>query len=105
MIGLRILNKNDKDYFFSLTNKDENREWMRDDSKWGDREFNIILNSIMTTWYVIYDMDFSRNMDRVGLFTTYLYGKRMYIGIIIEDKYRRKGYARKTFKHYLEITD
>ena len=105
MINLRELNKYDKDYFFKLNNNDDNAYWMRSDSKFGEQEFKLILQSPLTTCFVIYDIDKNYDMKKVGLFTIYLYGKRLYLGIIIEDQYRRQGYARKTFKHYLEVTD
>jgi GNAT superfamily N-acetyltransferase len=105
MIGLRKINKNDKDYFLELNNDDDNRKWMRSDVKWDENMFKQILYNPLNRWFVVYDMDFNRNMNRVGLFTIYLYGKRMYIGIVIEKNFRRKGYARKAFKHYLEVSD
>lgn len=105
MINLRKINKNDKDYFFKLNNNEDNAYWMRSDEGFTEWQFDAILKSTLVTWFVIYDIDKDYKMKKVGLFTIYLYGKRLYLGIIIEDQYRRQGYARKTFKHYLEVTD
>jgi len=94
-----------------LNNKPDILKWMRSDNEYHKEDFHAVLACDWITWYVIYSNEKTYKNTRrwinfkVGLFTTYIVDKKVYLGIIIDDRYRRKGYARDTFKHYLTATD
>jgi len=108
MISLRKLTIEDSTYFMELNNKPDILKWMRSDNEYKKEDFLAILACDWISWYVIHSSEKVKGKyetKRVGLFTTYIVDKKVYLGIIIDHKYRRKGYARDTFKHYLTATD
>lgn len=105
MITLRRLTPSDIGYFFEFVNAENSRKWMESENKYTEDDFALLMTTNVVQWYTIHDSEIKNEDKRVGLFTSYGKDDRLYIGIIIDPKYRRKGYARMTFKYFLEVTD
>jgi|GEM_PF-3218885 len=105
MITLKRLTPSDIGYFFHLGNDSENRKWMESEDKYTQDHYAMLMTTDVIHWYTIHDDEIKEDDKRVGLFTSYGKDDRLYIGIIIDPKHRRKGYAKMTFKHFLEAVD
>lgn len=104
MITLKRITASDIGYFFHHVNNEKTRSYMEDERPYTQDHFAVLVGNKTTQWYTIND-DSLKDDTRVGLFTSYAQGDRLYIGIIVDENYRRKGYARKTFEKFLKVTD
>jgi RimJ/RimL family protein N-acetyltransferase len=105
MIIFKKLHPLDKGYFFFLANDPENRKYMKSERPYTQDDFSMLINNRIVRWFTIQDKSLKKEDQRVGFFIYYKQKKKLYIGIIIDPNYRRKGYARKAFKRFLKLTD
>lgn len=106
MITLRKLTQEDYEFFISQVNNPSNLCWMESDRPYHREDFIAILNTNIVKWFVIVNSDFrKKESENVGLFTSFIHQGRLNLGVIVDDKYRRKGYARKAFQFFLKESD
>lgn len=104
MITLKRITPKDIGYFFHLANNKDVRSFMESEEPYTQDHFAVLVDNKATQWYTIND-DSLKDDTRVGLFTSYAKEDRLYVGVIVDENHRRKGYARQAFKTFLEITD
>ena len=100
MITFKKITPKDYNYFAEMNNPPDVLCWMESDRSYQREDFDVIIRHKHVRWYKILD-----GSKRVGLFTAYKNDGNIYIGIIIDKKWRRNGYARAAIKHYLRATD
>ena len=99
-ITLRHLEPTDQAFFYKTYNDKTSRDNMEDDRVILKKWFPYIGGKKTSQWYVI-----EHDNMHVGLFNSFIKDDKLFWGIIIAKKERRKGYARLAIKEYLKIID
>ena len=106
MITLRKITVQDQEYFLELNNDTDTRYWMYSDAGYHKDDFYAILASKNVQWFNIIYTDLEKQVTYpVGLFTAYAMEDKLYVGIIIDKKYRGNGFGREALEHYLKVCD
>jgi ribosomal protein S18 acetylase RimI-like enzyme len=99
MTKLVKMTKDHADFFLETRNHESSRKFMEFDKEVTQEQFYQIIENDTTEWMVI------ENKKPTGLLCAYEKDNKLFFGITIHPKQRRKGYARKAIRKFLEQTD
>ncbi len=93
-IILHPLTKNDLEFLLEVRNHQSTRSQLKNDAIFTLEECKEWFKTLKSPWYLITNKD----LDKVG----YVRVDGDIVGVDIHPNFRRKGYARKAYKKYLE---
>ena len=93
-IKLHLLSKTDLKFLLEVRNHESTRSQLKNNNIFTLDECEKWFKTLKSPWYII----INENLNRVG----YVRVNGNVIGVDVHPNFRRKGYARKAYKKYLE---